>query len=71
MDYGSNYGNINKILRLLNLLGATEVLPAYLVSKEGQNLLYGIRATPAPTFPQPSLFVHVRRRRHLHCLHRQ
>jgi hypothetical protein len=35
MDYGSNYGNINKILRLPNLLGAAEVLPAYLVSKEG------------------------------------
>ena len=34
MDYETNFGNIKKILRLWNLLGASEVLPAYLVCKK-------------------------------------
>jgi hypothetical protein len=38
MDYESNFGNIKKMLRLPNLLGASEVLPTYVVSKKGQNI---------------------------------
>jgi hypothetical protein len=30
---------------------ASEVLPAYIVSKNGQNILHGIRAAPAAAFP--------------------
>jgi hypothetical protein len=51
MDYESNFGNIKKILRLPNLMGALEVLPAYLVCKEGQNILHGICAAPTAAFP--------------------
>jgi hypothetical protein len=38
---------------LPNLLAAVEVLPAHLVSKNGRNLLHGIRAALAQLFSQP------------------
>jgi hypothetical protein len=55
-------------------MGASEVLPAYVVSKKWQNILYGIRAAPATAFPQPPFCagawtVRCRRRlRRLPCL---
>jgi hypothetical protein len=52
MDYESNFGNIKKILRLPNLLGASEVLPTYVVSKKGQNI-HVLHAAPAVASPQP------------------
>jgi hypothetical protein len=68
MDYESNFGNIKKILRLPNLLGASEVLPAYLVSKKGQNILHGIRAAPAAAFPQLLFYAGACTVRRRHCL---
>jgi hypothetical protein len=65
MDYESNFGNIKKILRLPNLLGASEVLPAYVVSKKGQNI-HVFHAAPAAASPRPPFCVGaclVRRRR--------
>jgi hypothetical protein len=70
MDYESNFGNIKKILRLPNLLGASEGLPAYLVSKKGQNILHGIRTTPAAAFPQLPFCAGACRVRHCHYLYR-
>jgi hypothetical protein len=70
MDYESNFGNIKKILRLPNLLGAIEVLPAYVVSKKWQNI-HVFHAAPAVAFPQPPFCVGaclVRRRRRLRYL---
>jgi hypothetical protein len=52
MDYESNFGNIKKILRLSNLLGASEVLPTYVLSKKRQNI-HVFHAAPAAAFPQP------------------
>ena len=50
MDFETNIGNMKKILTLRNLLGASEVLTAYIMSKKGQNILHGICGAPVGAF---------------------
>ena len=68
MDYETNFGNIKKISRLQNLLGASKVLPTYLVCKKGQNILHGIRTAPTAAFLQPSFSEGACTVRHHCCL---
>jgi hypothetical protein len=39
--------------KFLNLLAAAAILPAHSVSKNGQNLMHGLRLAPAQGFSQP------------------
>jgi hypothetical protein len=76
MDYESNFSNIKKILRLPNLMGASEVLPAYIVSKKWQNIPCSSRSGISTAAilcrgmlgAPPSLSVQVRCRRRLRRL---